>query len=41
MGMLGVGLIFVGYVLCYAAVADHGKFAPAPWTGVTADAYDA
>jgi len=41
MAMLGVGVMFLGYVLCYAAVADHGKFAKSPWNGVTKDAYDA
>lgn len=41
MGLLGVSLIFVGYVLCYASVANHGKFATEPWRGLTADAYDA
>lgn len=41
MGLLGIGLVFVGYTLCYAAVANHGKFAAAPWNGVLADAYDA
>lgn len=40
MGMMGVGLIFVGYVLVYAAVANHGKFALSPWDGVTGDAYE-
>lgn len=41
MGLLGISLIFVGYVLCYASVANHGKFALAPWNGVIGDAYDA
>lgn len=41
MGVLGVSLIFIGYTLMYAAVADHGKFAASPWNGVTASAYDA
>lgn len=40
MGLLGVGLTFIGYVLCYASVANHGKFALSPWDGVTKDAYD-
>lgn len=40
MGVLGVGLVFVGYVLVYAAVANHGKFALSPWDGLTGDAYD-
>jgi hypothetical protein len=40
MGALGVGLVFIGYVLMYAGLANHGKFATAPWNGVTQDAYD-
>lgn len=40
MGMLGVTLAFVGYVLVYAAVANHGKFALSPWDGLTGDAYE-
>lgn len=40
MGMLGVSLIFVGYVLVYAGVANHGKFALSPWSGLTGDAYE-
>lgn len=41
MAMLGLSVIFLGYTLCYASVANHGKFAVAPWNGVFGDAYDA
>lgn len=40
MGVLGVSVIFIGYVLCYASIADHGKFATAPWEGLTGSAYE-
>lgn len=40
MGVLGVGLAFIGYVLCYAATANHGKFALNPWNGIMGDAYE-
>lgn len=40
MGFLGLGLVFIGYVLCYASVAAHGKFAVTPWAGITESAYD-
>lgn len=40
MGLLGVGLIFTGYILCYAAIANHGKFALSPLDGLHLDAYD-
>ena len=40
MGILSVGTIFVGYLLVYAAVANKGRFATAPWAGIVADAYD-
>lgn len=40
MGFLSVALTFVGYVLVYGSVANHGKFAVSPWAGVVADAYD-
>lgn len=39
MNLLGIGLGFVGYVLVYAAVANHGRFATSPWAGVIGDAY--
>lgn len=29
----------LGYVLTYASVANHGRFATHPWAGVIADAY--
>ena len=38
----GLGVILfggLGYVLVYAAVANHGRFATHPWAGVVADAY--
>jgi hypothetical protein len=41
MGFLSVSLTFVGYVLVYASVANHGRFALVPWAGATQDAYDA
>jgi hypothetical protein len=41
MGLLGVGLVFVGYVMCYASVANGGRFTASPWEGVRNDAYDA
>lgn len=41
MAIWGVSLAFIGYVLVYAATANHGKFALEPWNGVTGDAYDA
>lgn len=41
MGLLSVSLTFVGYLLVYASVANHGKFAKEPWLGVTSDAYEA
>ena len=40
MGFLAVTLSFVGYVLIYAATANHGTFALSPWNGVLADAYE-
>lgn len=40
MGMLGVGLVFIGYTLIYSAVANHGKFALSPWDSVLGDAYE-
>lgn len=38
----GLGLILfggLGYVLLYAAIANHGRFASHPWAGLQADAY--
>lgn len=40
MGLLGTGLLFIGYVLCYAATANHGRYATSPWDGLTSSAYD-
>ena len=40
MGFLAVALTFVGYTLVYAATANHGRFATAPWAGVVGDAYE-
>ncbi len=40
MGFLGVSLFFVGYLLCYAAAANGGKFATSPLDALKADAYD-
>lgn len=39
MNLLGIGLGFLGYVLMYAATANHGRFATSPWLGVIGDAY--
>ena len=35
-----VVLLFLGYLLVYAAAAHSGRFATAPWRGVFEDAYD-
>jgi len=38
----GLGTILftgLGYVLVYAAVANHGRFATHPWAGLLEDAY--
>lgn len=38
----GLGVIIfggLGYILAYAAIANHGRFATHPWAGVVADAY--
>jgi|SRR5215472_5452393 len=32
-------LLFGGYLLVYASVANHGKFATEPWNGIFTDAY--
>lgn len=39
MGFLSVTLLFTGYILVYAATANHGRYAQNPWAGVFADAY--
>lgn len=36
---LASALLFVGYTLVYAAVANSGKFAAAPWEALRTDAY--
>jgi hypothetical protein len=38
-GFLAAGFLFVGYLLVYAATANHGAFATEPWAGILADAY--
>lgn len=38
----GLGVILfggLGYVLLYASVANHGRFATHPWAGLLMDAY--
>lgn len=40
MGFLSVTLLFTGYLLVYAGVANHGRFATQPWQGVIHDAYE-
>lgn len=32
-------MVFIGYVLVYAGVANGGKFATQPWMGILDDAY--
>lgn len=39
MGFLSGLCLFAGYLLVYAAVANHGQFATEPWAGLLADAY--
>lgn len=39
MGFLSALFLFLGYVLVYAATANHGAFATEPWAGILADAY--
>jgi hypothetical protein len=39
MRFVGILMLFGGYVLVYAAVANSGEFATEPWAGVLADAY--
>ncbi len=39
MKLLSTLLVFAGYTLVYAAVANHGKYAQIPWLGVFRDAY--
>lgn len=41
MKLVSILLMFGGYVLVYAAVANHGTFASNPWAGLFADAYPA
>lgn len=36
---LASALLFAGYTLVYAAVANGGKFAATPWEALRADAY--
>jgi hypothetical protein len=36
---LGLLFAFLGYLLVYAATANHGRFATHPWLGLVADAY--
>lgn len=40
MTLVGMILMWLGYVLLYAGIANHGRFATQPWAGVYADAYD-
>lgn len=40
MRLVGTLLLFGGYVLVYASVANGGKFATEPWAGLFTDAYD-
>lgn len=39
MKFLAIAYLFFGYLLVYAAVANHGRFATSPWAGVLYDAY--
>lgn len=39
MKLVSILLMFGGYVLVYAAVANHGAFVSNPWAGVFTDAY--
>lgn len=39
MKYLGLLTLFLGYLLVYAATANHGRFATHPWLGLLADAY--
>ena len=39
MSFVSSALMFIGYLLVYAAVADSGKYATQPWKGVLGDAY--
>lgn len=32
-------LVLGGYILVYAGIANHGRFATSPWMGVFRDAY--
>lgn len=39
MKALAIILMFSGYTLIYASVANQGRFATDPWAGLFADAY--
>lgn len=39
MNPMTLACLFVGYMLTYAAVANHGHYATNPWGGVVHDAY--
>lgn len=39
MRFLANACLFIGYLLLYAATANHGRFALEPWQGVYTDAY--
>jgi hypothetical protein len=36
---LTLGILFVGYVLVYAATANKGRLAARPWDALREDAY--
>jgi hypothetical protein len=38
---VSLATLYFGYLLVYAAVANHGRFATSPWAGVLGDAYPA
>lgn len=39
MNLLAIGTLFLGYLLVYAGIANHGAFASEPWAGLLGDAY--
>lgn len=39
MKLLSLFLMFTGYTLIYAGIANQGQFAENPWMGLFADAY--
>jgi hypothetical protein len=39
MQIVGLLLMFGGYVLVYAGMANHGEFVSNPWAGIFSDAY--